>query len=46
MNTENIIDINVTNWITIVVMVAVGFAVIAMLTQGVRAVRNAQVSGS
>lgn len=36
--TENLISWNFTNWVTVVLMVALGFAVLALLSQGVRKV--------
>jgi hypothetical protein len=32
--TENILSWNVTNWITVVIMVAVGFFVLSLITKG------------
>lgn len=37
---ENIISWNFTNWITVVVMVTIGFTILALIAQGYKAVQN------
>jgi len=37
---ENIIAFNFENWITVVIMVALGFAIISLVAQGVKAGRR------
>ncbi len=37
---DNLISFNFTNWVTVVTMVLVGFAILALATQGVRHFRN------
>ncbi len=38
---ENLITWNITNWITVVLMVVVGVAVFTLLTQGVKSLKPA-----
>ncbi len=37
---ENIIAFNFENWVTVVIMVALGFAIISLVSQGVKTARN------
>ena len=37
---ENIISWNFVNWVTIVLMAAVGFLILAAITQGIHALRG------
>jgi hypothetical protein len=41
---ENIIAWNFENWVTVVIMVALGFAIIALIAQGVKSSRAAGVA--
>lgn len=43
---ENIIAFNFENWITVVIMVVLGFALIALVSQGIKSGRKAALNSA